>query len=159
MADRPRIAPGLRAGAANRVLGLAVGRLGLPVAGVWILRTRGRRTGRVHDVPVVPVVLDGERYLVAPRGATDWMRNLNAAGAGELRRGRTAVAVTPEPVEGGERVAVLAAYVRAHRRRIGGFFEIRSEVTAEAVTRIADRHPVVRLREPDPAGRDGEGAS
>ena len=152
MADRPRVALGLPAGAANRMLGIVVGRLGLPVAGVWILRTRGRRTGRVHDVPVIPTILDGDRYLVAPRGATDWMRNLTAAGAGELRRGRTVVPVSPEPVEGGERVAVLSAYIRANRRRNGRFFEISGDITPDAVARIAGRHPVVRLRDPERGG-------
>lgn len=146
MAERPRVALGLRAGAANRLLELLVGRLGLPVAGVWILRTRGRRSGRLRDVPVIPLTLDGDRYLVAPRGATDWMRNLLAAGQGELIRGRRRVAVSPEPVDGEQRVAVLSDYIRANRRRNGRFFEVPGTFTAGDVRRIADRHPVVRLR-------------
>lgn len=146
MAERPRVALGLPAGAADHLLELLVGRLGLPLAGVWILRTRGRRSGRLHDVPVIPLALDGHRYLVAPRGATDWMRNLLAAGDGELLRGRRRLAVTPEPIGGGERVAVLCAYVRANRRRNGRFFDVPEEFTPDDVRRVADRHPVVRLR-------------
>lgn len=148
MAERPRVALGLRAGAANRLLGVLVGRIGLPVAGVWILRTRGRRTGRVHDVPVIPIALDGGDYLVAPRGSTDWMRNL-LAGGGELRRGRTRRPVAPEAIGGEERVAILSAYVRANRRRNGRFFALPDPFTADDVRRIAGRHPVVRLRPED----------
>ena len=146
MADRPRVALGLPAGTANRILEVAVGRLGLPVAGVWILRTRGRRSGRVHDVPVIPLTLDGDRYLVAPRGSTDWMRNLTAAGTGELRRGRTRLAVSSEAIAEGERVAVLSAYIRANRRRNGRFFDVPADFTPGDVARIAGRHPAVRLR-------------
>ena len=144
MAERPRVALGLPAGAANHLLELVVGRLGVPVAGVWILRTRGRRTGRLHDVPVSPVRLDGDDYLVAPRGSTDWMRNL-VAGGGELRRGRTRRAVTPEPIEGEERVAVICDYIRANRRRNGRFFAVPDPFTPDDVRAIAGRHPVVRL--------------
>jgi len=136
---------GLRAGAADRVLLLLVGRLGLPLAGVWVLRTRGRRTGRVHQVPVIPLTLDGVRYLVAPRGATDWMRNLLAAGGGELRRGRRRRHVPARPVTGEDRVPVLAAYIRANRRRNGRFFDVPEVFTDRDVRRIADRHPVARL--------------
>lgn len=144
--DRPRVGLGvLRAGAANRLLLVLVGRLGLPVAGVWVLRTRGRRTGRIHEVPVIPVAVDGAEHLVAPRGMTDWTRNL-LAGGGELRRGRTVRRVAAEVVDGEPRVRVLAAYVTANRRRNGRFFDLPERFTAEDVRRIAGRHPVVRLR-------------
>lgn len=144
MAERPRVALGLPAGAANHLLELVVGRLGVPVAGVWILRTRGRRTGRLHDVPVIPLTLDGDRYLVAPRGATDWMRNL-VAGGGELRRGNRSLPVSPEPIEGEERVAILCAYIRANRRRNRRFFAVPDPFTPADVRAVAGRHPVVRL--------------
>ena len=147
MAEKfPRVALGLRAGTADRALRLLVGRLGIPVAGVWILRTSGRRSGRVHEVPVIPVALDGGEHLVAPRGSTDWMRNLVAAGHGELRRGRTRRAVSAEPLGEEERVPVLCAYITANRRLNGRFFDVPGEATTDDVRRIARRHPVVRLR-------------
>lgn len=145
MAERPRVGFGLRAGAANRVLLVLVGRIGLPLAGVWVLRTRGRRSGRIHEVPVIPIRVSGSDHLVAPRGMTDWMRNLLAAGGGELRRGRRIREVVAEPLEGEERVAVLAAYIRANRRRNGRFFDVPADVTDDDVRRIAAGHPVVRL--------------
>ena len=56
-------------------------RLGL----VPTLAVRGRKSGRWRTVPVNVLELDGRRYLVAPRGETEWVRNLRAAGEGELR--------------------------------------------------------------------------
>ena len=54
------------------------------------LAVRGRRSGQWRTVPVNVLVFNGSRYLVAPRGTTDWVRNLRAAGTGEIRRrGRT----------------------------------------------------------------------
>ncbi len=53
------------------------------------LAVRGRRSGRWRTVPVNVLELHGERYLVAPRGNTEWVRNLRVAGEGQLRyRGR-----------------------------------------------------------------------
>ena len=145
MADRPRVAGGLlAAGAANRLLLLLVGRLGLPLGGVVVLRTRGRRTGRVHEVPVIPVAVGGADHLVAPRGTTDWVRNL-LAGGGELRRGRRVRPVRAVEVDGDDRIRVLTAYVTANRRRNGRFFDLPERFTEDDVRRIADRHPVVRL--------------
>lgn len=145
MTDRPRVAGGLLpAGAANRVLLLLVGRLGLPLAGAWVLRTRGRRTGRAYDTPVIPVRAGGADYLVAPRGRTDWMANL-LAGGGELRRGRRTRRVTASPVPVEDRVAPLTEYLRANRRRNGRFFDVPDPASPADVARIAARHPVARL--------------
>ena len=56
----------------------------------------GRRAPGARKVPVIPVEVGGSRYLVAPYGESDWVRNLRAAGSGELsRKGRTEVFHTP----------------------------------------------------------------
>lgn len=53
------------------------------------LSVRGRKSGQWRKVPVAVLERDGERYLIAPRGQTDWSRNLRAAGSGRLaRKGR-----------------------------------------------------------------------
>src|SRR5579875_1749223 len=63
-------------------------RLGISVLGSRVLSVRGRKTGEWRSTPVNLLTLDGQRYLVAPRGHTQWVRNLRVAGAGELRVGR-----------------------------------------------------------------------
>jgi hypothetical protein len=61
--------------------------LGLSVYGSRVLAVRGRRSGEWRTVPINLLELDGERYLVAPRGQTEWVKNIRVSGAGELRIG------------------------------------------------------------------------
>jgi deazaflavin-dependent oxidoreductase (nitroreductase family) len=70
----------------------------------------GRVSGRWRTTPIAVLDHDGERYLVAPGGQTEWARNLRAARRGRLiRQGRveefTAVELPP-----GDRPPVIAAY-------------------------------------------------
>jgi deazaflavin-dependent oxidoreductase (nitroreductase family) len=86
---------------------------------VATLSVRGRTSGRWRTVPVVVLEHEGERYLLAPFGDTDWSRNLRAAGGGRLqRRGRveelTAIEVPPE-----RRGPLIEAYKRRYRRAPG----------------------------------------
>src|SRR5450432_4886515 len=63
-------------------------RLGISVWGSRQLRVRGRKSGEWRTTPVNLLTVDDVRYLVAPRGQAQWVRNLRAAGQGELRVGR-----------------------------------------------------------------------
>jgi deazaflavin-dependent oxidoreductase (nitroreductase family) len=101
------------------------------------LRVRGRRTGNWRSVPVNVLEVDGERYLVAPRGETDWVRNLRAAGGGQLQYGRrrtesfTAVEVPDE-----EKPRLIAAYLDRWGNQVKSQFD--------ALPDPAD-HPTFRL--------------
>src|SRR6202008_1645868 len=79
-------------GRSTRMFNAAVARLtklGISVWGSRVLYVRGRSTGEWRSTPVNPLTFNGERYLVAPRGTTQWVRNLRAAdGHGELHLGR-----------------------------------------------------------------------
>jgi deazaflavin-dependent oxidoreductase (nitroreductase family) len=136
---------GVPRGALDGLLGFVVGRLGVPVRGVWQLETRGRRSGRPRRVPVIPLGRGPVRHLVAPRGQTAWARNLRADGRGSLRRGPRRWPFRATEVHGEERVRVLEDYIRANRRLTGRFFEVGDPVRTEDVARIAQRHPVFRL--------------
>jgi deazaflavin-dependent oxidoreductase (nitroreductase family) len=102
------------------------------------LNVRGRTTGQWRSVPVNVLELDGEQYLVSARGETDWVRNLRAAGGGELEYSRrrtqnfTAVEVPDE-----EKPRVIAAYLDRWRNQVRSQFE--------ALPDPAD-HPVFRIR-------------
>src|SRR5262245_60151175 len=63
-------------------------RRGISLAGSRELRVVGRSSGELRTTVVNVLDLDGRRYLVAPRGTTQWVRNLRVAGGGELRVGR-----------------------------------------------------------------------
>jgi deazaflavin-dependent oxidoreductase (nitroreductase family) len=145
VSGRPRVAGGFRAGALDGLLRVAVGRLGLPLMGVEILTTTGRRSGLPREVPVLPLDLDGARYLVAPRGTTAWSRNLRAGGPATLGRGRRRTPVRAEEVPAAGRPPVLAAYIRANRRLNGRFFDVGDPPADEELRRIAGHHAVLRI--------------
>ncbi len=87
------------------------------------LSVPGRRTGRVHTVPVVLVEHDGARYLVSSRGETEWVRNLRAAdGQAEIRRRREAERVHAAEVPVGARAPLLDAYRRKNGRVVEPYF-------------------------------------
>jgi|SRR3990170_1981538 len=82
-----------------------------------ILEVPGRRTGRPQRVTVIPWEVAGTSYLLSRYGVTDWVRNLRAAGRGELRRKGRTWAFTGIEVDGDERARVIAA-LRARSNKL-----------------------------------------
>ena len=62
-------------------------RMGISVYGSRVLAVRGRKSGQWRTTPVNLLEVRGQRYLVAPRGVTEWVRNIRASSTGELRLG------------------------------------------------------------------------
>jgi deazaflavin-dependent oxidoreductase (nitroreductase family) len=122
-------------------------RLGLSVWGSRVLEVRGRSSGEWRSTPVNLLSHEGQRYLVAPRGNTQWARNLRASGEGRLRLGRRAEPFRAvEIVDEGEKAPILRAYLRRWKAEVGVFFEGVGPDSSEGQLRgIAPRHPVFRL--------------
>ena len=121
---------------------------GVPLAGSRILAVRGRRTGAWRTTPVNPLVVDGRRYLLAPRGHTQWVRNLRVAGSGELKVGRRTQHFTAVELPDEQKEAVLRAYLKRWKAEVGVFFDgVDDEASDEALRAIAPKHPVFRLAE------------
>ena len=97
-------------------------RAGVSVMGSRVLRVRGRKSGAWRETPVNLLTLDRVHYLVAPRGETQWVRNLRVSGDGELRVGRRVQRFTADEVGDDEKVPVLRAYLRRWRWEVGVFF-------------------------------------
>src|SRR3954462_4026314 len=90
----------------------ALTRLGLSVAGSRVLEVPGRKSGAPRRTPVNLLSLDGQRYLVAPRGHTQWVRNLRVSGSGRLLVGRRAEAFSAVEVPDAEKSPILRAYLK-----------------------------------------------
>jgi deazaflavin-dependent oxidoreductase (nitroreductase family) len=73
--------------AINKLFGLFVG-LGFGLPHNYLLQVRGRKSGRIYSTPVDLLSRNGKRYLVAPRGYTQWVRNAIASGTLSLKKGR-----------------------------------------------------------------------
>ena len=118
-------------------------RLGVSVRGSRELRVRGRVTGDWHTIPVNLLTLDGDRYLVAPRGQTQWVRNIRAAGGGELRVGRRVEVFRAVEVDDEVKPAILRAYLRRWKAEVGVFFDgVGPDATDEQLAQIAPGYPV-----------------
>lgn len=121
-------------------------RLGLSVRGSRELRVRGRTSGEWRSTPVNLLVLGDDRYLVAPRGATQWVRNLRAAGTGELRVGRRIEGFEATEVADAAKPDVLREYLRRWQWEVGAFFDgVDANADDATLIGIASRHPVFRL--------------
>jgi deazaflavin-dependent oxidoreductase (nitroreductase family) len=129
----------------NRLV-LALTRVGVSFWGSRILEVRGRKSGEPRRTPVNLLTLEGERYLVAPRGRTQWVRNMRAAGEGDLLLGRRREHFHAAEVADGDKEPILRAYLRRWKWEVGQFFGgVDPDAPSADVARIAPDHPVFRI--------------
>ena len=130
----------------NRIVA-GLTRLGVSVLGSRVLEVRGRTSGEPRRVPVNLLTVEGGRYLVAPRGETQWVRNLRVSGEGELRVGRRSQSFTAEEIAEEDKVAVLRAYLARWRWEVGAFFGGVGPKSSDAEILSEGRHhPVFTLQ-------------
>jgi deazaflavin-dependent oxidoreductase (nitroreductase family) len=119
-------------------------RLGLAGKRTHILTVRGRRTGRRYSTPV-QLVIDGERrWLVAPYGEREWVKNARAAGEVDLTRALKTTRHAVEEVGPDEAAPVLREYLRT-TPVVRRFFGVDSDDPLDAFVAEAPRHPVFRV--------------
>jgi len=129
----------------NPLIGLLT-RLGLSVWGSRELAVRGRTSGEIRRTPVNVLTVDGERFLVAPRGETQWVRNLRAAGTCDLRVGRRVETVTATELTDDAKPAVLRPYLRRWKWEVGQFFDgVGPDASDEELLAVASGYPVFQL--------------
>ncbi|WP_392543747.1 nitroreductase/quinone reductase family protein [Oryzobacter telluris] len=119
---------------------------GISLMGSRVITVVGRRSGTPRRVVVNLLTLDGERYLVAPRGNTQWVRNARAAGGGELALGRRTehVVLTELPAE--QRAPVLRVYLDRWGWEVGRFVEgLTRDSTDAELEAAAPGFPVLRV--------------
>jgi deazaflavin-dependent oxidoreductase (nitroreductase family) len=116
--------------------------------GSRVLEVPGRRSGLPRRTPVNLLTVDGTRYLVAPRGHTQWARNLRASGEGALLLGRRRERFAATELADDDKPAVLRAYLARWRWEVGSFFGGVGPGSSDAeLRRIAPNHPVFRVSE------------
>ena len=121
-------------------------RLGVSLLGSRVLEVRGRSSGQLRRTPVNLLAFEGQRYLVAPRGETQWVRNLRASGDGRLLLGRRSEPFTAVEVDDEQKPPILRAYLKRWKAEVGVFFDGVGPDAPEAQLReAAPKHPVFRL--------------
>lgn len=128
-------------------------RMGISVYGSRVLYVRGRKSGEWRSTPVNPLSLpDGARYLVAPRGNTQWVRNLRAVGTGELRIGRKTEPFTATEIADDDKPAILRAYLKRWKWEVGVFFDgVDAKAPEEKLRAIAPGYPIFRIEPATPS--------
>ena len=123
--------------------------MGVSVLGSRILAVRGRKSGEWRTTPVNLLIIDGQRYLVSPRGQTQWVRNLRVSHQGELRLGRRAEPFTATEVSDDDKPAILRAYLTRWKAEVGVFFGGVGPKSSEAeLRRISPDHTVFTVASP-----------
>jgi len=128
----------------NRFFGLLVG-LGFGLKHNYLLEVRGRKSGKRYSTPIDLLELGGKRYLVAPRGRTQWVRNAEAAGEVALKKGSYRQNFRLRPVADTDKPALLKAYLDGFKPTVQRYFPIPAGSEAAAFVPIATYYPVFEL--------------
>ncbi len=114
-----------------------------------MLEVKGRSSGAPRRTPVNVLDFEGERYLVAPRGETQWARNLRVSGEGRLLVGRHGESFTAVELADEEKASVLRAYLKRWKFEVGAFFDgVGPDSSDDELREAAPKHPVFRLAGP-----------
>jgi deazaflavin-dependent oxidoreductase (nitroreductase family) len=121
-------------------------RSGLSVYGSRTLAVKGRRSGEWRTTPVNPLEFGGQRYLVAPRGVTEWVKNIRASGEGELWLGSRREPIKVVELSDAEKPDILRNYLRKWAWEVGAFFEgVGADSSDDEIKAAAPRHPIFRI--------------
>lgn len=122
-------------------------RMGLSVAGSRVLEVTGRSSGQPRRTPVNVLTFEGERYLVAPRGDTQWARNLRASKEGRLLVGKSAERFAAAELPDEQKPPLLRAYLRRWKFEVGAFFDgVGPDSSEQELLAAAPKHPVFKLQ-------------
>jgi deazaflavin-dependent oxidoreductase (nitroreductase family) len=123
-------------------------RLGIRLGPMTLLTVRGRTSGVPRTTPVVVVEQDHQRWLVAPFGNVNWVRNLRAAGQAQLSRGRRSERIQVDEIGPAEAGPFLKRMLQARRapKFVTQYFDVTADSPVEDFVRESPRHPVFRIR-------------
>jgi deazaflavin-dependent oxidoreductase (nitroreductase family) len=119
-------------------------RAGVNMGTTSLLTVRGRKSGQPHTVPLTLIEQDGERWLVAPYGVVQWVRNIRAAGTATLTRGRRSEVISVTELPAREAAPVLKQYL-LQVRVVRPYFDVTRDSPLEAFELEAPRHPVFHI--------------
>src|ERR1700722_15266605 len=128
----------------NRVFGFLVG-LGLGFPYNYLLEVRGRKTGRVYSTPIDLLELNGKKYLVAPRGRTQWVRNAEAAGEVTLKKGSKRLRFRLRPIADANKPEILKAYLDSFKSQVQRYFPLPAGSPVQAFGELTQRYPAFEL--------------
>jgi deazaflavin-dependent oxidoreductase (nitroreductase family) len=150
---RPYDRPNLFERLLNRAIGVLV-RVGVGPPDMRVLEVRGRTSGRLYRLPVDLLTDRGRIYLVAPRGHTQWVRNVEASGEVTLRRGTRVQHYRIRALPDVEKAPILKAYLDRFRREVQRYFPVPAGSPVDRFGPLVSRYPAYELLAEPATARD-----
>jgi deazaflavin-dependent oxidoreductase (nitroreductase family) len=130
----------------NRIFGFLVG-IGVRFPHKYLLQVSGRKSGKIYSTPINLLEFKGKRFLVAPRGRTQWVRNAEAAREVTLKRGSARLKFRLRPLAEAEKPEILKAYLDIFRREVQRYFPVAAGSPAEVFVKVTASYPAFELLE------------
>lgn len=137
----------------NKLFGLLVS-FGMGLRHNYLLQVRGRKSGRLYSTPVDVLERGGKRYLIAPRGYTQWVRNAIASGTVSLKKGRRSEQFGLRQLLDAEKPEILKSYLDRYKITVQRYFSVRAGSPAEAFLPFTKDYPVFELLSSQQIDRD-----
>jgi deazaflavin-dependent oxidoreductase (nitroreductase family) len=128
----------------NRIFGFLVG-LGLGFSYNYLLEVRGRKSGKLYATPINLLELKGRRFLVAPRGRTQWVRNAEVSGEVTLKKGSTRQQFRLRPIPEADKPEILKAYLDTFKREVQQYFPVPAGSPSVAFAELTSSYPAFEL--------------
>jgi deazaflavin-dependent oxidoreductase (nitroreductase family) len=128
----------------NRLFGFLVG-LGIGRSYHHLLEVSGRKTGKTYSTPVDVLEMNGKKFLVAPRGRTQWVRNAEAAGEVTLKRGSLRQKYRLRALGVEEKLPVLKGYLDAFKSEVQRYFPVQAGSAVEEFRVVEGNYPAFEL--------------
>ena len=128
----------------NRIFGFVVG-MGWGFSYNYLLQVRGRKSGKIFSTPIDLLEINGKRFLVAPRGRTQWVRNAESAGEVTLKKGSRRLKFRLRALSDQEKPEILKAYLDRFKREVQTYFSVAAGSPVEAFTGLVEHYPAFEL--------------
>jgi deazaflavin-dependent oxidoreductase (nitroreductase family) len=140
----PFLQPSLIDRIINRSFGFFV-KLGFGLSHNFLLEVSGRKSGRIYSTPVNVLEYKGKKFLVAPRGETQWVRNVFVSQKATLVKGTKREKVRLRPIADEAKAEILKAYLDGYKLTVQRYFPIPAGSPTEAFEPLAARYPVFEI--------------
>jgi deazaflavin-dependent oxidoreductase (nitroreductase family) len=128
----------------NRVFGFLVG-MGLGFSYNYLVQVRGRKSGKLYSTPIDLLEINGKKFLVAPRGRTQWVRNAEVAGEVTLKKGGKRQRFRLRPLPDADKPEILKAYLDTFKREVQNYFPVAAGSPPQAFAAIVQSYPAFEL--------------
>ena len=142
--DIPYSKPGVFARFFNNFWGFLV-KLGIGLPSSFLLEVRGRKSGRTYSIPVNLLEYGGKKYLVAPRGDTQWVRNVAVSGSAVLKKGTRREEIRLSAIPDREKPDILKSYLDSYKMTVQRFFPMPSGSPRESFEPFVSKYPVFEV--------------